>query len=242
MSSRNSAVLALFAILLTACQPAAPRRPSAAGGVAGRLPPGARLYRIDGGASMLQVLVYRAGALAALGHDHVITNVSLDGWIVAAHPVAASSFQVDIPTGRFIVDDDAARRAAGADFTPPVPAQAREGTRAHMLGPALLDAARYPSIVVRSVAIRRSGPSFEAAVEIRIAGRKADLTVPFTLSRSRDRLAAGADFTVRQTALGLTPYSVMLGALRVRDQIRLSLRIVAIAQRPRAEVTRPEPG
>ncbi len=231
MPSWKCAGLALLAALLAACQPAAPGRPSVHGVGAVVPPAGAVVYRIEGGASSLQVLAYRAGPLAALGHDHVITNSALGGWVLAAGAVTASSFRIDIQTSRFVVDDAAARRAAGADFSEPVAEDARAGTRAHMLGPTQLDAARFPTIVVRSLAIRGSAPRFAATVAIQIAGRKATLTVPFVLSRSRDRLTASAAFTLRQSALGLTPYSVMLGALRVRDQVRVALRIVAIAGR-----------
>ena len=229
MHSYKCAGLGLVAALLVACQPAL--MPRVAGGVSmvGKRPAGAAVYQIEPGASSLQVLVYRAGPMAALGHDHVITNAALHGWIVAARSVAASSFQVDIPVAQFVVDDAAARRSAGPDFSEPVPADARAGTRAHMLGRALLDAARFPSIVVQSLVIRRTGPHFSARVAIRIAGRYATFDVPFVLVRSPKRLTASAAFDVRQTALGLTPYSVMMGALRVRDQVRVALKVVAVA-------------
>jgi hypothetical protein len=42
-------------------------------------------------------------------------------------------------------------------------------------------------------------------------------------------LSAAGTFELRQSALGLAPFSVMLGALQVRDDMRLKFRIVAIA-------------
>ena len=229
MPAYKCAGLALLAALLAACQPAPMRRPAGAVASVAAPPAGAVVYRIEPGASSLRVLVYRAGPMAALGHDHVISNTALHGWIVAAHPVAASSFRIELPVAQFVVDDAAARRAAGPDFSEPVPADARSGTRAHMLGRSLLDAARFPSIVVRSLAIRGTEPRLTAMVAIRIAGRNTTLTLPFELARSPERLTASAAFDLRQTALGLTPYRVMLGALRVRDQVRLALTIVAVA-------------
>jgi len=45
---------------------------------------------------------------------------------------------------------------------------------------------------------------------------------------SADRLHAQAAFTVRQTALGLAPFTALLGALRVEDEVRVKLDLVAI--------------
>jgi hypothetical protein len=56
---------------------------------------------------------------------------------------------------------------------------------------------------------------------------RAPLVVPFTLETSRGRLAASGALTVSQSALGLTPFSVLLGALRVRDDMSVKFRFVA---------------
>ncbi len=129
--------------------------------------------------------------------------------------------------GAFVVDDDAARRAAGPRFAEAVPADAKAGTRAHMLSAALLDARAHPRIVVRSLTILGAGPRFAARMRIRVAGRDATIVAPFTLETDPNRVTASATFDLRQTALGLTPYRVLMGALRVRDRIRLAIRIVA---------------
>jgi hypothetical protein len=42
-------------------------------------------------------------------------------------------------------------------------------------------------------------------------------------------LSATGSLELRQTALGLTPFSLMLGALQVQDQMRLKFRIIAVA-------------
>jgi hypothetical protein len=40
---------------------------------------------------------------------------------------------------------------------------------------------------------------------------------------------ASGEFPLRQTDLGLTPFSAMLGALQVQDEMRISFHIVAQA-------------
>lgn len=53
------------------------------------------------------------------------------------------------------------------------------------------------------------------------------MDVPFTLHRDADRLLAEGAFELRQTALGLTPFSLALGALRVQDAMTIKFNIVA---------------
>ena len=52
-----------------------------------------------------------------------------------------------------MVDDPAARAAAGPEFPGEVPADARDGTHRNMLRPEVLDGDRYPEIVVRAIAV-----------------------------------------------------------------------------------------
>jgi hypothetical protein len=61
-----------------------------------------------------------------------------------------------------------------------------------------------------------------------VAGHESSLVLPFTVETSAGRLHAQAAFTVQQTALGLTPFTALLGALRVEDQLRVKLDLVAV--------------
>jgi hypothetical protein len=186
-------------------------------------------YRVDAAQSELRVLVYRAGIMASLGHNHVIVNRTLSGWVTVGDPPSAAAFALTVPAADFVVDDPAARRAEGADFSEPVADDAKSGTAHNMLGSALLDAAAHPAVTVRSLMVAETRGGFEATVAIEAAGHESQLVVPFTLDRSSGRLSAAGALTVRQSALGLTPLSVFLGALRVEDAIGLKFKIVAIA-------------
>jgi polyisoprenoid-binding protein YceI len=174
--------------------------------------------------------VYRAGVMASLGHNHVIVNRALSGWVTVAGPPSAAAFALTVPAGDFVVDDPAARGAEGADFSEPVTDDAKSGTARNMLGPAVLDAAAHPAVTVRSLAVAETGGGFEATVAIEAAGHESQLVVPFMLDRTSGRLSATGALTVRQSALGLTPLSIFLGALRVEDAIGLKFKIVALAE------------
>ena len=67
-------------------------------------------------ASKLTVKVYRSGALAALGHNHVIISRELDGFVYLADDMSKARADLFVPVAGFIVDDAAERTAAGPDF------------------------------------------------------------------------------------------------------------------------------
>jgi hypothetical protein len=132
------------ALLLAGCAAPPPAPPPAA-------PPAARTTATmpyegwDVVASRLEVRVYRDGPMMQFGHNHVITSEALDGVIELRDPRTHSGFTLDLPLDSLVVDDAAARAAAGAEFAAPVPEKDREGTARNLLGPAVLDAARQRS-------------------------------------------------------------------------------------------------
>ena len=75
-----------------------------------------KLYRVDGSRSELRILVYRAGPLARLGHNHVMVNRSLSGTVNLADAPDASEFRLIVPVAGFVVDDAQARHEEGSDF------------------------------------------------------------------------------------------------------------------------------
>jgi hypothetical protein len=109
------------------------------------------------------------------------------------------------------------------------------------LGAAQLDAGRFPDITVSSLAIAPAAAGPEraepgegatqllATVEMSVAGHTSRLDVPFVLQSSTGRVSGTGSVVVRQSALGLTPYAVMLGALEVQDEITIRFSFAALA-------------
>jgi polyisoprenoid-binding protein YceI len=192
--------------------------------------PAAGTYRIDSSRSELRLLVYRAGALANLGHNHVISNRGVNGTIVVAPMFADSSLSLSAPIAAFMVDDAQARREEGGDFPGEISDDAKSGTMNNMTGPALLNAAQYPVISVRSLRLAQSHGDLTATLAVSVAGHDSTLEAPFLLTADRNSLAATASFELRQSALGLTPFSLLLGALAVRDAMQVKLNVVAAAE------------
>jgi hypothetical protein len=74
-----------------------------------------------------------------------------------------------------------------------------------------------------------AAPQFTASITVTVAGRVSTLAVPFQVDIHAKQLSGTADLDLRQSALGLTPFSVMMGALRVQDEMHLRIRFVAEA-------------
>jgi polyisoprenoid-binding protein YceI len=225
-----------LALLLAACgglkpRHVAPPKPEESAARPG-LPPG-RIYRVDEKQSELRVLVYRAGPLARFGHNHVIVNHTIHGTVSLADAAGKSAFQLNVPVAGFVVDDAEARREEGADFAGDIPEDAKSGTLHNLLSAALLDADEFPMITVNGVAMAaaqdRSGAS-TAAVAISVAGHESTIEVPFALHLDSGRVSVTGSLELRQSVLGLTPYSLMLGALQVQDAITIKFDIVALPE------------
>jgi hypothetical protein len=197
-----------------------------------RPPRGADVFHIDAASSELRLLVYKAGTLARLGHNHVIVNRQLGGWVGLTG--GDTSFWLEVPAGGFVVDEAVARAAEGPDFADEVADDAKAGTLHNLLSAGLLDADRYPEISVQSLSVQ-TAPMADgldegtATVSIHVAGRISTLVVPFTVRRSAGRLSVAGVMSLRQSELGLTPFSVMLGALQVRDDLTLTFNLAAVA-------------
>lgn len=225
---KSAAVAVLFCALM-ACtaprpRPPAPQIPTPSGAALQSLPaPGS--YRIDSSASELRILVFRAGSLAGLGHNHVMINRSVSGIVQIGDSISTSSFSLEVPADAFEIDDADARREEGGDFPGDIPDDAKAGTRHNMLSGAVLNAAQFPVITVKSAALRGTPGELTADLTLTVAGHESGVSVPLTLQGDSRRLTAIGSFELRQTAIGIAPYSLLHGALQVQDAILLKFKI-----------------
>lgn len=184
------------------------------------------------GESLLTILVYKAGALAAFGHDHVVACRCVTGTVYVPSDPARASFDLRIPVDQFVVDDPAMRAAEHSrDFAPHISPSAQEAVRHNMLSTDGLDAAKYPDIVLKAEGLQLSSDGkpgdILARVLVSVRGQSRSITVPVHYDMQTDEVAATGQFPLAQTGLGLTPYATMGGALRVKDAMTVRLRLVA---------------
>lgn len=191
--------------------------------------------------SRLTVLVYRAGALAALGHNHVVSCRCLSGTVYLPRDPLDTSYDLRIAVNGLTVDDPILRAAEHSrDFPPDGSSSARQATRDHMLGADLLNAARYPDIVLRSAGLRPSpdGKVGDAVAQVLVvvAGQSRMIAARIHYDLRADEMVITGEFPLKQTDLGLTPYTVAGGVLKVRDG--MTIRLSLIARRVQVPATR----
>ena len=223
----NRVAAAVLVLSLAACAAPRPRPPVPQVPTAAALTslPAPGEYKIDSGVSELRLLVYRAGPLSNLGHNHVMVNRELTGIVRIGDSISASSFSVRVPVDGFVVDDLLAREEEGGDFPGDIPQEAKEGTRRNMLSAAVLNAAAFPDITVKSLALAGTLDALSADMEISAAGHSSRISAPLYLLGDAQHVTAVGLMELRQTALGLTPYSLLGGALQVQDAMQLKFKV-----------------
>lgn len=169
--------------------------------------------------SAIRLKVYPGGRLARLGHHHLIIADQVRG-LIQWHPdPAKTGFTLLIPVADLIVDQAAARQAAGPEFSNPVSDKDILGTRRNMLGPKVLDAKNFPFIEIRSHRLTGTPPQLSAELDITIKGVTKRIASTISLSRQGDEIKAAGQLPLSQQAFGLTPFSLLGGALTVQDRI-----------------------
>ncbi len=206
------------------------QRPSAPGQVVTVAhPPGTTQFQLDANASQIWLLLGADGPMSKVGHTHVITTHGLEGNIWLHPQPDHSGCEFDLPVASFVVDDPKERAAAGNEYAEPLDDEARAGTREHMLGERQLDAAHFPKVTLQCQHLAAESGQITAEMNITVRDHASRLSVPLKWERHGNTLQAEGEFTFTQTALGLQPYSLLFGALRVRDEIRARFRLVAHA-------------
>ena len=235
----SAATTGLVLICLSGCptRPQGPEAPSAAKVGVVPQPPGSpqplrregRPFDVASQLSLLKILAYRGGTLSKVGHNHVIASHNVSGTFYVPDDISRSTFELDVPVAQLTIDEPELRAEEGPDFPTDVSDSAKEGTRRNMLSEALLSATLYPDITLVSQRIdaTAAGSRVRADVQVTVRGQTHTLSVPVNYSLVNGELTASGDLLIKQTDLGLTPFSAMLGALAVQDELRVKFRIVA---------------
>jgi hypothetical protein len=202
----------------------------------------AATYTIDAAASDIHWRVYKAGAFARLGHNHVISVADLAGTVTHDGDSAQSSFELAIPVASLVVDDPELRAANGEDFSSEPSAEDIAGTRRNMLSEDVLDAANHPMLLVRGKIASGTLDAATFAITVELLGRSVALSAPGSIVIDGDTLVASGEFRVTHADLGMRPFSVALGALAVAEPLDVSYRVRAHRAVPaRRAASAPDP-
>ena len=184
-------------------------------------------YVIDSDASSIRVLVYRAGLLSGLGHNHIISSNDINGIVKYSTELQDTLVDIHFPVATLIVDDAELRDLEGDDFPGRLSEKDVQGTRRNMLGRKLLDADNYPQVRIRSIDVSGELESLTVVAEVTVAGRTSGITFPARVSRTDEQLLISGIALVSHRDLDLKPFTAGFGTLRVHQEMTIRFELLA---------------
>ena len=181
---------------------------------------GKPVFRADSAESLIVIEVRRAGSLARLGHDHVVASHELTGYVAPGE--GRADFYVAL--ARMVVDEAALRREAGFDSQPTE--SDIEGTRSNMLEK-VLEADKFPFALIGVSGANTGLGDVTLSITITLHGSTRTLQVPARIDADADGMSVTGRLSFEQTDFGITPYSLLGGAIAVRNAVELRFRIHA---------------
>ena len=145
---------------------------------------------------------------SAFADDHVIQA-----------PIASGSVSTEPPLSVEIRVQSASLKA----LDPKLSADKRADVQARMLGPDVLDTAKYPDIAFTSTTIEAVGPdrwTVTGRLDIHGVTRPASFTVVRQAGRYRGTVL------LRQRDFGIQPISIAGGTVKVKDELKVEFDVV----------------
>lgn len=152
----------------------------------------------------LTVRTRKGGAAAKAGHD---LEIAVTSW-------SATLDLGDEPSLALTADPRSLRVVAGTGGVKGLD----DGDKASIAQTIDSNVLKGAPIAFRSTAVTPTAAGFDVRGDLDLAGRTHPIA--FALTVASGRLTAGA--TVRQTDWGIKPYSAMLGALKVLDDVEVA--------------------
>ena len=185
---------------------------------------GARVLMLDAQATQIDIVVRRDGPLARFGHDHVVTVADPEGFLLVDATGTALRADLRFRPEALEVDSAAARGRHQLDTTPD--AADIEGTRENLMNH-VLDAKRWPWATLELSGFERQQDHYSAVVTVGLNGSRYSERQPFRLRNSGGRAVVDGFLVLRQTDLGIEPFSALGGGLRVADPLEIHFHIEA---------------
>jgi len=163
-------------------------------------------HDIDPRTSTVTVHVKKAGVFRAFGDDHEVRA-----------PIKTGSID-DAPTGVVDLLIDASQMRV---LDPGLSDADRHEVQERMLGPEVLEVAKYPEIRFRSTSIDRTADGWRVTGQLTLHGA----TRPIVVAVTKDRAHYRGTASFKQTDFGITPVSVAGGTVKVKDEVSIDFDI-----------------
>ncbi len=167
---------------------------------------------MDTGHSRLTVRVGKSGFFSGLGHDHEISAPIDHGDVVVSMP---ASVTFTVQANKLTVLDPGESESTRAEV------------QETMLGPSVLDAAKFPEISFVSEKVERLSDSrWKVQGRLTLHGQTHPVSLETILEKGHYRGTA----SVLQTSFGITPIQLAGGTVKVKNEVRIEYDIVLAGQ------------
>jgi polyisoprenoid-binding protein YceI len=158
--------------------------------------------------SSFTVHVFKSGLFSAFGDNHEVRATVASGSVSDGEQPAV---EIEVDARQMTVLD------------PELAKEKRAEVQKRMLGPEVLDVAKFPEIRFKSTAVKQIAEGrWHVEGELELRGKKVPLS--FEVAGSKERFRGSA--TVRQRAFGIKPISAGGGTVNVKDEVKVDFEIV----------------
>jgi polyisoprenoid-binding protein YceI len=225
MTRVSLALLFAFSVPAFAQAPAAPPAPAAPAPAPAASAP--KTYKLDGGSTLI-VRTWKDGAAASLAHDHAIRATEFSGE-ATYDPAApeATKLQVTAQVASMIVDEDKDRAYVGIPTDKPVPEKDRRSVDDTLKGAECLEAKKFPTVAFKSTKLEKSADGkLTLHGDLTLHGVTKGVKMPITIEEKDGKVVGTGSFKLKTSDYGIKPYSAFLGAVKVKDEVQLHLKLV----------------
>lgn len=177
-------------------------------------------WMIDGPRSTVAIHVGKSGLFSFAGHEHEVRTSQVEGEVSAvADDLAQSRVSLSFAAGALKVDE----KGEPAGDAPKV--------QEAMLGPKVLDVARFPTITFASTRVAGRSSSagrydLEVTGNLTLHGVTRSVVLPLRVDVAADTLTATGRMEIRQTDYGIKPVNVA-GVVKVKNELAIDYTLVA---------------
>jgi len=180
------------------------------------------LYVVDGRASRFTVRAFATGIFSAMGHSPTIAVRDISGQVrFDPDNLEAGAMWIAMKANSLSVQDDISAK------------DIKDMER--LMNQDVLETAKFPGIVYEapSISVKKLGDSLYAAApngNLTLHGVTRELPIDVRVTMFGSVLRASGEFSINQTDFDIRPVSVAGGALKLKDELKLSFEIVARRQ------------
>lgn len=160
----------------------------------------------------LRILTGVAGPAAKMGHR---LTIAMESW------QAAVAWKDGEPAGaELVVDVDSLHVLNGEGGVTPLSGPEKLVVRSNALKS--LDVKKHPTIAFQADAITKTDAGFQLEGSLQIHGKTRTQVVELTVDDTGEAWVLSARVPVTQTEFGVKPYSLLMGSMKVADEVTIS--------------------